>query len=83
MKNPQSKLDKLSSSQLQAVLYVIMNIASGTGIIFANKFVLSVYKFHFVYALTLIHTTVTMVGTTLFKYHFETEYLKESLKLSV
>jgi solute carrier family 35 protein E3 len=51
----------MSSAQIRAVLYILLNIASGTGIVFANKLVLSVYKFHFVYALTLIHTAVTMV----------------------
>ena len=50
-----------SGKQLRAVCYIMLNIASGTGIVFANKLVLSVYKFHFVYALTLIHTVVTMV----------------------
>ena len=52
----------LSSNQLRAVLYILMNIGSGTCIVFANKMVLSVYQFHFVYALTLIHTVTTMVG---------------------
>ena len=52
----------LSSNQLRAVLYILMNIVSGTCIVFANKLVLSVYQFHFVYALTLIHTVTTMVS---------------------
>jgi hypothetical protein len=52
----------LSSNQLRAVLYILMNIGSGTCIVFANKMVLSVYQFHFVYALTLIHTATTMVS---------------------
>ncbi len=52
----------LSGNQIKAVLYILLNIVSGTGIVFANKIVLSVYKFHFVYALTLIHTTATMVS---------------------
>ena len=52
----------LSSNQLRAVLYILMNIGSGTCIVFANKMVLSVYQFHFVYALTLIHTVTTMVS---------------------
>lgn len=51
----------LSGNQMKAVLYILLNIGSGTSIVFANKIVLSVYKFHFVYALTLIHTAVTMV----------------------
>ena len=41
---------------------MLLNIVSATCIVFANKLVLSVYKFHFVYALTLIHTATTMVG---------------------
>lgn len=40
---------------------MLLNIVSATCIVFANKLVLSVYKFHFVYALTLIHTVTTMV----------------------
>lgn len=55
----------LPGNQMKAVLYILLNIGSGTSIVFANKIVLSVYKFHFVYALTLIHTAVTMVGWTL------------------
>ena len=51
----------LSSNQLRAGLYMLLNILSATCIVFANKLVLSVYKFHFVYALTLIHTVTTMV----------------------
>ena len=51
----------LSSNQLKAGLYMLLNIVSATSIVFANKLVLSVYKFHFVYALTLIHTVTTMV----------------------
>ncbi len=51
----------LSGNQMKAVLYILLNVGSGTSIVFANKIVLSVYKFHFVYALTLIHTAVTMV----------------------
>ena len=51
----------LSGGQFKAVLYILMNILSGTCIVFANKLVLSVYQFHFVYALTLIHTVTTMV----------------------
>ena len=50
-----------SGKQLRAACYILMNIASATSIVFANKLVLSVYKFHFVYALTLIHTATTMV----------------------
>ena len=46
--------------------YVLLNIVSATGIVFANKIVLSVYNFHFVYALTLIHTLVTSAGMWLF-----------------
>ena len=51
----------LSSNQFRAGLYMLLNIVSATCIVFANKLVLSVYKFHFVYALTLIHTVTTMV----------------------
>lgn len=59
------RMASLSSGQLKAVLYILMNIGSGTCIVFTNKLVLSVYRFHFVYALTLIHTVVTMVSPSL------------------
>jgi len=58
----------LSGNGARAVLYILMNVASGTGIVFANKIVLSVYKFHYVYALTLIHTVVTMVRSLFFRF---------------
>jgi hypothetical protein len=61
----QSTMEALAGNQFKAVLYILLNVASGTGIVFANKIVLSVYKFHFVYALTLIHTTATMVSKSL------------------
>lgn len=44
------------------VVYALMNIASATGIVFANKAVFSVFQFHFTYALTFVHTLVTMLG---------------------
>lgn len=58
----------LTGGQMKAVLYILMNIASGTGIVFANKIVMSIYHFHFVYALTLIHTVVTMVRPLMHPY---------------
>lgn len=47
---------------LAPVVYGLLNIASATGIVFANKAVFSVFGFHFTYALTLIHTLTTWVG---------------------
>lgn len=51
----------LATGQVKAILFIFLNMASGTGIVFANKIVMSFYGFHFVYALTFIHTVVTMV----------------------
>ncbi|PSC75159.1 Solute carrier family 35 member E3 isoform A [Micractinium conductrix] len=44
------------------LVYGLLNIASATGIVFANKSVFSIFQFHFTYALTLIHTLTTVVG---------------------
>ena len=44
-----------------------MNIASATGIVFANKTVFSIYNFTFTYALTFIHTLVTLAGMGMFR----------------
>lgn len=44
------------------IAYGLLNIASATGIVFANKAVFTVFQFHFTYALTLIHTVVTLLG---------------------
>lgn len=47
--------------------YAALNIASASGIVFANKAVMSTFGFTFVYALTLIHTLVTWAGLALFR----------------
>ena len=49
-----------------AVLYGLLNIASATGIVFANKAVFSWHAFSFPYALTFVHTLVTYVGMQMF-----------------
>ena len=51
---------------LRPALYGALNIASATGIVFANKAVLSIYGFEFTTALTLLHTLTTIAGMTLF-----------------
>lgn len=38
----------LRPEHLRALAYLLLNILSGTGIVFANKLVLSVLNFHFV-----------------------------------
>ena len=53
-------------AHLKPIIYGIFNVSVGCGIVFANKAVLSVFNFKFVYTLTLIHTIVTMVGMWLF-----------------
>ena len=49
-------------AHIKPIVYGIFNVGVGCGIVFANKAVLSVFNFKFVYCLTLIHTIVTMVG---------------------
>jgi solute carrier family 35 protein E3 len=51
---------------VKPVVYGVFNVAVGCGIVFANKAVLSVYNFKFVYTLTLVHTVVTMIGMWMF-----------------
>lgn len=51
---------------MRPALYGTLNIASATGIVFANKAVLSVYGFEFATALTLLHTLTTVLGMMLF-----------------
>ena len=57
-----------SASRLRAGSYLALNVVSGVAIIFANKAVFSVYKFRFVYALTLTHAVTTALGSLLFAY---------------
>ena len=38
----------LRSEHMRAFAYLLLNMLSGTGIVFANKLVLSVLNFHFV-----------------------------------
>jgi hypothetical protein len=45
-----------------AVLYILFNMASSLGIVFANKAVFAVFKFPYPFCLTLIHITFTAVG---------------------
>jgi len=49
-----------------AAMYGILNIASATGIVFANKAVFAWHAFSFPYALTFVHTLVTYVGMQMF-----------------
>ena len=53
-------------AHIKPIVYGIFNVGVGCGIVFANKAVLSVFNFKFVYCLTLIHTIVTMVGMWMF-----------------
>lgn len=45
-----------------------MQVVSASGIVFANKAVMSTFGFKFIYALTLIHTLCTLLGMQLFRY---------------
>lgn len=53
-------------AHIKPIVYGIFNVSVGCGIVFANKAVLSVFNFKFVYALTLVHTIVTMIGMWIF-----------------
>lgn len=53
-------------SWVKPAVYGMLNIAAATGIVFANKAVLSVYGFEFTTALTLLHTLTTVLGMTIF-----------------
>ena len=55
-----------SVAWVKPALYGSLNIASATGIVFANKAVLSVYGFEFATVLTLLHTLTTVLGMMLF-----------------
>lgn len=50
------------------VAFAFLNIVSASSIVFANKAVMTTFGFHFIYALTLIHTLTTMVGMQAFAY---------------
>ncbi|EIE22332.1 hypothetical protein COCSUDRAFT_6302, partial [Coccomyxa subellipsoidea C-169] len=50
------------------VAYGLLNIVSASGIVFANKAVMTTFGFHFIYALTLIHTITTLLGMKVFCY---------------
>ena len=56
----------LTIEWVKAGLYLLMNILSGTGIVFANKAVFTLFHFHFIYALTFTHAAITAVGMQLF-----------------
>ena len=48
--------------------FALLNIVSASSIVFANKAVMTTFGFHFIYALTLIHTLATLVGMKVFAY---------------
>lgn len=50
-------------------------MVSASGIVFANKAVMTTFGFKFIYALTLIHTIFTLVGMQIFSVAVRTESL--------
>lgn len=52
--------------KMSVVSYLFVNVASASGIVFANKAVFKFYDFHFAVTLTWIHTLFTIVGMRLF-----------------
>ena len=63
---PANKKFGIKASWVKPLLYGALNIASASGIVFANKAVFSTYGFKFTCALTWIHTIFTLVGMRLF-----------------
>jgi solute carrier family 35, member E3 len=64
---PPAQDDKMGSPSSQAawvkpLAYAALNIASASGIVFANKMVFENFGFKFTVALTWVHTAVTWVG---------------------
>jgi len=55
-----------ADSLLRPAAYAILNVVSASGIVFANKAVMTTFGFKFIYALTLIHTLCTLVGMQIF-----------------
>ncbi|KAF6261701.1 triose-phosphate transporter family-domain-containing protein [Scenedesmus sp. NREL 46B-D3] len=56
----------LRASWVRPLAYGALNIASASGIVFANKLVMTTYGFSFTCTLTWIHTLFTLVGMRLF-----------------
>lgn len=56
----------MSISLVKPTCFGLLNIAAASGIVFANKLVLSTLGFHFLSALALIHTVATVLGMHLF-----------------
>ena len=52
----------MSVAVVKPGLYGLLNVVSASGIVFANKIVLSTFGFHFLSALAFIHTVATVVG---------------------
>ena len=52
----------MGSDAKTAVFYVLFNMASSLGIVFANKAVFAVFHFPYPFLLTLIHIAFTAVG---------------------
>ena len=50
------------------IAYGLLNVVSASGIVFANKAVMTTFGFKFIYALTLLHTLATLVGMKVFAY---------------
>ena len=48
------------------VVYGLLNIVTASGIVFANKAVMTTFGFKFIYALTLIHPITTLFGMKAF-----------------
>lgn len=62
------KTPRPTPTALVTVFYILFNVVSATGIVFANKVVLSPanYGWSYVYALTFLHTSTSWAGMGLF-----------------
>eukprot|EP00879_Flechtneria_rotunda_P019748 GHRR01020752.1.p1 GENE.GHRR01020752.1~~GHRR01020752.1.p1 ORF type:complete len:315 (+),score=67.90 GHRR01020752.1:650-1594(+) len=56
----------VSARWVKPLCYGALNIASASGIVFANKVVFANYNFKFTCALTWVHTMFTLIGMRLF-----------------
>lgn len=52
----------MAADTTTAALYVLFNMASSLGIVFANKAVFAVFHFPYPFLLTLIHIVFTALG---------------------
>lgn len=63
---------KIRAAWIKPLAYGALNIASASGIVFANKVVFSTYGYKYTCALTWIHTMFTLVSSSCIRLHLNT-----------